>query len=178
VVFRYAPGRGAEHAKALLAGYRGIVQSDGYGAYKALAAADDAITLALCWSHIRREFIEFARGKTAPIATETLQRIAALYADEAEVRGQPPGVRLVARQARSRPMVEALCAWLTTQLARLPGGSPTAEAIRYGLNHREGLVRVLEDGRIELDTNAVERAIRPVCLIPGARIPDTRRANP
>jgi transposase len=164
VVFRYAPGRGAEHAKALLAGYQGIVQCDGYGAYKALAASDTGITLAFCWSHVRREFIELAKGKTAPIAAETLQRIAALYAVETEIRGQPPGLRLVPRQARSRPLVEDLFAWLTTQLARLPSGSPTAQAIRYALNHRDGLVRFLEDGRIELDTNTVERAIRPICL--------------
>ena len=164
VVFRYAPGRGAEHAKILLAGYRGIVQCDGYGAYKALAAADDAITLAFCWSHVRREFIELAKGRTAPIATETLHRIAALYAIEAEIRGTPPGVRLAARRERSRPLVEELFPWLTVQLARLPGGSPTAQAIRYALNHRQGLVRFLEDGCIDLDTNTVERAIRPICL--------------
>ena len=114
--------------------------------------------------HARREFIELAKGKTAPIAQETLQRIAALYAIEAEVRGKPPDVRRAARQDRSRPLVEDLFAWLTTQLARLPGGSPTAEAIRYALNHREGLVRFLDDGRIELDNNTVERAIRPICL--------------
>jgi hypothetical protein len=164
VVFHYAPGRGAEHAKALLGGYRGILQCDGYGAYKALAASSEGIVLAFCWSHVRREFIELAKGKTAPIAQETLQRIAALYAIEAEVRGKPPDVRRAARQDRSRPLVEDLFAWLTTQLARLPGGSPTAEAIRYALNHREGLVRFLDDGRIELDNNTVERAIRPICL--------------
>jgi transposase len=164
VVFHYAPGRGAEHAKALLAGYRGILQCDGYGAYKTLTAVGDGITLAFCWSHVRREFIELAKGKTAPIAQETLQRIAALYAIEAEFRGKPPEIRRAARQARSRPLVEDLFAWLSARLARLPGGSPTAQAIRYALNHREGLVRFLEDGRVELDTNTVERAIRPICL--------------
>jgi transposase len=164
VVFHYAPGRGAEHAKDLLGGYRGILQCDGYGAYKALAAAGEGITLAFCWSHVRREFIEPAKGKAAPIAQETLQRIGALYAIEAEMRGKPPGIRRAVRQAKSRPAVEALFAWLAEQLARLPGGSPTAGAIRYALNHREGLVRFLEDGRIELDTNTVERAIRPICL--------------
>jgi transposase len=86
VVFHYAPGRGAEHAKALLGGYRGILQCDGYGAYKALAASNAGITLAFCWSHVRREFIELAKGKVAPIASETLQRIATLYAVEAETR--------------------------------------------------------------------------------------------
>jgi transposase len=164
VVFHYAPGRGAEHAKDLLGGYRGILQCDGYGAYKALAAAGEGITLAFCWSHVRREFIELAKGKAAPIAQETLQRIAALYAIEAEMRGEPPDIRRAARRAKSRPAVEALFAWLAEQLARLPGGSPTAGAIRYALNHRDGLVRFLEDGRIELDTNTVERAIRPICL--------------
>ena len=114
--------------------------------------------------HVRREFIELAKGKTAPIAKETLQRIAALYEIEAELRGKPPDLRRAGRQARSRPLVEDLFAWLSAQLARLPGGSPTAQAIRYALNHRDGLVRFLEDGRIELDNNTVERAIRPICL--------------
>ena len=93
VVFHYAAGRGAEHPKALLADYQGILQCDGYAAYKALAAANEGITLAFCWSHVRRKFIELAKGKTAPIATETLQRIATLYAVEAEIRGQPPKAR-------------------------------------------------------------------------------------
>ncbi len=164
VVFHYAPGRGAEHAKALLTGYQGILQCDGYGAYKTLAAAGDGIMLAFCWSHVRREFIELAKGKAAPIAQETLRRIAALYAIEQEIRGKPPDIRRAVRRAKSRALVEALFAWLSEQLPRLPGGSPTAGAIRYALNHREGLVRFLDDGRIELDTNTVERAIRPICL--------------
>ena len=68
------------------------------------------------------------------------------------------------RQAKSRPLVEALFAWFEAQLARLPGASPTAEAIRYALNHREGLERFLADGRVEMDSNVVERAIRPLVL--------------
>ena len=167
VVFRYAPGRGAEHARALLAGYTGILQCDGYAAYKGLAAPEGGgpgATLAFCWSHARREFYDLARKKTAPIAAEALVRIAVLYAVEAEIRGKPPDERRAARQARSRPLVEDLFAWLEQQLARLPGGSPTAGAIRYALNHREGLLRFLEDGRIELDNNTVERAIRPLVL--------------
>ena len=164
VVFHYAPGRGAKHPRALLADYQGILQCDGYSAYKTLAAANDGITLAFCWSHVRREFVELAKGKTAPIAAETLQRIAALYAIEAEIRGEPPEIRHAVRQARSKPLVEALFTWLEAQLARLPGGSPTAQAIRYALNHRNGLIRFLDDGRIEPDTNVVERAIRPLVL--------------
>lgn len=97
MVFHYAPGRGAEHPKALLAGYRGILQCDGYAAYKTLAAAEDEIVLAFCWSHARREFIELAKGKAAPIATEVLRRIAALHSVEAEVRGQPAETRRAVR---------------------------------------------------------------------------------
>src|SRR5215213_813452 len=167
VVFRFAPGRGAEHAEALLAGYTGILQCDGYAAYKNLAApkgGGDSATLVFCWSHVRRGFYDLAKKKTAPIAEEALRRIAALYAIEAEVRGKLPDLRRVARQARSRPLVADLFAWFEQQLARVPGRSPTAEAIRYALNHREGLERFLEDGRMEMDTNVVERAIRPLCL--------------
>ena len=163
VVFRYAPGRGAEHAKALLRGYGGIAQCDGYGAYKAVAAAQ-GMTLAFCWAHVRREFIGQGKGGAGPIAQEALRRIATLYAVEADLRGKPPDVRRAGRQARSRPLVDDLFGWLGEQLGRLPRGSPTAQAVRYALNHREGLVRFLEDGRIELDNNTVERAIRPVCL--------------
>jgi transposase len=114
--------------------------------------------------HVRREFIELAKGKTAPIAEEALQRIAALYVIDAEVRGQPPEARQAVRQARSKPLLDALFTWLDAQLACLPGGSPTAQAIRYALNHRDGLVRVTNDGTIELDNNVAERAIRPLCL--------------
>jgi hypothetical protein len=113
---------------------------------------------------VRREFIELAKGKTAPVATRTLQRIAALYAVEADLRGKPPDLRRAGREEQSRPLTEELFAWLSAQLVRLPGGSPTAGAIRYALNHRDGLVRFLDDGRIELDNNTVQRAIRPICL--------------
>jgi transposase len=163
-VFHYAAGRGAKHPKALLADYQGILQCDGYGAYKTLAAAKEGITLAFCWVHVRREFIELAQSKAAPIAEETLRRIAALYAIEAEIGGKPPEIRQAVRQARSRPLVEALFTWFEAQLARLPGSSPTAQAIRYAMNHHEGLCRFLDDGRIDLDNNAAERAIRPLCL--------------
>lgn len=163
VVFHYAPGRGKEHAMALLKGYRGILQCDGYAAYKALAA-EGGVILAFCWSHVRRGFYDLAQGGAAPIAVEALKRIGELYAIEAECRGKPAAERQAVRAARSRPLVEALFEWWEAQLARLPGSSTTAEAIRYALNHRDGLMRFLGDGHIEADTNTVERAIRPICL--------------
>jgi transposase len=166
VVYSYAPGRGHTHANALLGGYRGILQCDGYAAYKKFAdakSAETSVTLAFCWSHVRRGFYDLAKAK-APIATETLQRIAALYEVEARVRGNSAADRLAARQAESKPLVTELRIWFEAQIAKLPARGPTAEAINYALNHWDGLERFLEDGRIELDNNSVERAMRPVCL--------------
>jgi transposase len=167
VVYTYAPGRGREHARALLGGYRGILQCDGYAGYKMLAApatGPGPAVVAFCWSHARRQFYDLALKAKAPIAEEALRRIGALYAIEAEIRGTSPEQRLAERQARSRPLVEALFAWLEATLAKLPARSTMVDAIRYALNHRDGLLRFLDDGRIELDTNSVERAARPVAL--------------
>jgi transposase len=164
VVFRYAPGRGREHAEKLLGDYAGLLQCDGYAVYKSVSAMGAGPTLAFCWAHARRGFVDLAKGGTAPIAAEALRRIAALYAIEAAVRGKPPDVRRAVRQAKSRALVEELFAWFEAQLARLPSRAPTADAIRYALNHRDGLERFLDDGRIEIDSNVVERAIRPLCL--------------
>ena len=166
VVYSYAPGRGHIHANTLLGGYRGILQCDGYAAYKKVAGSkstETSVTLAFCWSHVRRGFYDLAKAK-APIATETLQRIAALYQIEARVRGKSAVDRLAVRQAESKPLVAELRVWFEAQIAKLPARGPTAEAIRYALNHWDGLERFLEDGRIELDNNSVERSMRPVAL--------------
>src|SRR3984885_11333469 len=166
VVYSYAPGRGHIHANTLLGGYRGILQCDGYAAYKKLIgskSAEPSITLAFCWSHVRRGFYDLAKAK-APIATETLQRIAVLYEIEAGVRGKRAADKPGGGQAESKPLVAEMRVWFEEQIAKLPARGPTAEAIRYALNHWDGLERFLEDGRIKLDTNSVERAMRPVCL--------------
>jgi len=167
VVCSYAPGRGQEHNDRLLGGYRGILQCDGYATYKKLAGPKDdggAVTLVFCWSHVRRGFYDLAKAGAAPVATGALARIAALYRIEAEVRGKTAADRLAVRQAKSRPLVADLRAWFEAQVATLPGRGPTAGAIRYALNHWDGLERFLDDGRIELDNNSVERAMRPVKL--------------
>ena len=162
VAYTYAPGRGGEHLEKLLANYRGIVQCDGYAPYKKLPA--ERITVAFCWSHLRREFFEIAERGDAPIATEAVARIAQIYVIEKDVRGTSADERRVARQARSRPLVDAVRIFFEHQLARLSGGSDTARIIRYGLRHWDGLTRFLDDGRIELDTNIVERSMRPQAL--------------
>lgn len=158
--FLYAEGRGTAHAADHLDGFHGILQVDGYGAYRSL----DGPTLAYCWAHCRRKFYEIAEAGHAPVAEEALRRIARLYAVEAEIRGRAPEVRRAERQARARPVAEALRPWLEAQLARLSGKSRLAEAIRYTLRLWNGLTRFLDDGRIDIDTNPVERAIRPIAL--------------
>ena len=166
VAYTYAPGRGAVHALKLLDGYRGIVQCDGYAAYKTIAgsACGEAIALAFCWAHLRRQFFDIAKDGHAPVASEALERIARLYMIEKTIHGQTAAARRSARQERSKPLVLALKSWFEHQLTRLSGKSVTAEAIRYALHHWDGLVRFVDDGRIELDTNIVERSIRPIVL--------------
>ena len=100
----------------------------------------------------------------SPLAAEALRRIAELYAIEADIRGTPADNRRSVRQQHSRPLVEAMQTWLTEQLERVSGRSILAQAIRYALNHWDGLVLYLDDGRLEMDTNTVERAMRPVAL--------------
>lgn len=162
VLYRYAPGRGGVHLDALLGTYRGIVQCDGYAPYKKLP--QDRITIAFCWSHLRRQFFDIAKGGNAPIATEALTRIAALYEIEARIRGKPAEERRAVRQQESTLLVHAFKSFLIDKLARVPRKEDMAEALRYGLNHWDGLIRFLDDGRIELDTNIIERSMRPQAL--------------
>jgi transposase len=162
VVYTYAPGRGGVHLQSLLAGYRGIVQCDGYAPYKKLPA--DRITTAFCWAHLRRPFFKLAKHGNAPIATQALLRIAQLYKTEDRIRGRSPQERKAVRQAESAPQVSAFKSFLERELGRVSKKLPAAEAIRYGLNHWDGLTRFLDDGRIDLDSNIVERSMRPQAL--------------
>jgi hypothetical protein len=154
MAYSYAPGRGAVHALKLLEGYRGIVQCDGYASYKALAdaAPPETIKLAFCWAHLRRKFFDIAKGGNAPIASEALERIAALYAIETTVRGRSADERPAMRQEKSRPLVLPLRVFFQQHLAR-SAKATIADEIRYGLNHWDGLTRFHDDGRIELDAN-------------------------
>ena len=167
VAYSYAPGRGAEHVIKLLAGFSGVLQVDGYTVYKQLTAATRAggpVTLAYCWSHLRRKFYEVYVGGNAPIATEALARLGKLYEIEAEISGLDPALRRSLRQTKSKPIVDELKLWFEASLQRISKGSKLGEAIRYGLRHWDGLGRYLEDGRIEIDSNTVERSMRPIAL--------------
>jgi len=122
------------------------------------------VQLAFCWSHVRRRFYELAAAGPAPIASEALDRIAGLYAVEKKIRGHSAEERRAVRQDKSRPIVDNLEPWLRAKLALISQKTKLAEAIRYALSRWEGLTRFLDDGRIEIDSNVVERSIRPIAL--------------
>src|SRR5690349_10684028 len=169
VAYVYTEDRVWNRAREVLADYAGVLQVDGWGGFKRLAGKQDAapddaggVTLAFCWSHSRRQFFEIHQSSQSPIAGEVLRRIAELYRIEDEIRGQPPDARQAVRHDRSRPRVEALKVYLEEQLARVSGKMPVAKAIRYMLRHWTGLCVFLTDGRVELDTNTIERLHRVV----------------
>ena len=163
--------RKGERPAGHLAGFRGVRQVDGFAGFKRLAGerADGSVRLAFCWAHMRRPFYAFFASTHSPLAGEVLARVRALYAIEAEIRGHPAAHRAARRAAhraqlrhnRSRPIVDALHAWLQDHAGRVSAASDLAKAIRYALRHWDGLVVFLGDGRVEMDTNVVERAISP-----------------
>ena len=159
----YSPDRKAERPAAHLEGFQGVLQVDGYAGFERLTAGGD-IVLAACWAHARRKFYDYHQATGSPIAVEALRRIAELYAVEKRIRGQPAEARQRVRKADTRPLIEAMKPWLEDQLRRVPPRGGLAEAIRYSLARWPALCRFLDDGRIELDNNPVERAIRPVAL--------------
>lgn len=163
VWFAYSPDRRGAHPQEHLREFSGIVQADAFAGFDALYAGG-RMQEAGCWAHVRRKFFDLVRAHDSPIAKEALTRIGALYAVEAAVRGAPPPVRCEARQMRARPLLDALHDWLTTQRRRVSGKSGIGEAIQYALNHWRALVRYAGDGRIEIDNNAAERALRGVAL--------------
>lgn len=148
---------------AHLAGFKGILQVDGYGGYRALAERGD-VQLAFCWWHVRRRFYELAAAGPAPIASEALERIAKLYVIESGIRGRNADERRAVRQENSKPIIDDLQSWLRAKLELISQKTKLAEAIRYALSRWEGLTRFIDDGRIEVDSNVVERSIRPIAL--------------
>lgn len=163
MAYVYAADRKAERPIAHLRGFTGILQVDGYGGYKVLARQSN-VQLAFWWSHVRRKFYELTTPGPAPIASEALMRIAELYRIEGEIRGRSAEEHRMVRQERSRPLVEALEPWLRTKLQLISQKTKLAEAIRYTLSRWQGLSMFLDDGRVEIDNNVVERTIRPLAL--------------
>ena len=156
VVFFYAPGRGGCHAEGFLEGFKGKLHVDGYAGYNVVAVPGKGVVR--CWSHARRKLCEIHDSHRSTIAAEGLRRIAAMYAIEKEIRGEPAEVRLAVRQARTAPLVKDFGVWLRRQRARISPKSRLGEKLAYIANHWDGLQVFLTDGRVEMDTNIVENA--------------------
>jgi len=109
-------------------------------------------------------FYDMHVQRPTPITIHVLEQIKALYQIEADIRGKPPDERKAVRQEKATPLVEALHVWLIEQLPKISRKSITAEAIGYAMNQWQALTRYLKDGRIEIDNNAAERALRGVAL--------------
>ena len=163
VWFAYTPDRKGEHPQRHLNDFTGILQADGYAGFSRLYDGGRVIE-ASCWAHVRRKFVDLYELHQSEVAKEVLDRIGALYAIEKEIRERSPVERRAVRQERSRPLLDALALHLRDMLRTLSQKSAMAKAIRYALSRWEGLNRYCDDGRIEIDNNAAERALRCVAL--------------
>jgi transposase len=169
--YRFSPDRRGEWPRDHLAGFRGAIQADAFGGYEALARAAERssrgppiLTHAACWAHARRKFYDVFEATKSPIAEQALRRIGELYAIEAEITGQPAATRLAARQARAVPILDALRDWLTAQRHRLSAKNALARAIQYALARWDVLMRYAGDGRLAIDNNVAERALRTIAV--------------
>ena len=165
-VYRFAPDWKEEHVREHLQRAKGVLQADGYKGYAKLydPGPDGAVQLreAACWAHLRRDFHDVWTATGSRIAREALDRIGALYDIERSITGQPADVRRAVRQERSKPKVDAFRAWAEQQLTRVPGKGDLARAFRYGLSRWPAFCLFLGDGRVAIDNNPAERALRPI----------------
>jgi transposase len=163
VWFAYSPDRKAEHPDRHLARFRGTLQADAFPGFNRLYERG-GIVEAACWAHVRRKFYDLFEAHASPIAKEALDRIAALYGIEKEIRGRPPDERKQIRIARVRPLLDSLNVWFKDSLSKLSKKSEVTAAIHYALGRWTPLLRYIHDGRLEIDNNAAERALRGVAL--------------
>jgi len=162
VWFAYSEDRRGEHPRKHLENFKGALQADAYAGFHHLYGND--IYEAACWAHARRKFHEIHVVHASPTTTEALARIGALYAIEEEIRGKPVDLRLSVRQLRARPLLDGLRDWMEKARRSMSAKSETAGAIRYALSRWRALTRYTEDGLLEIDNSAAERALRAVAL--------------
>ncbi len=162
VAYVYAGDRKTDRPREHLGDFAGTLQVDGYSGYAALAKRRQQVRLAFCWAHVRRKFYELA--SSSPVATEVLRRIAELYAVEDRTRGEAAQRRRALRAEHSRPIVDELKQYLEARNGQVSAKSKLGEAIRYALTRWDGLTLFIDDGRLDLDNNTVERSIRPLAL--------------
>jgi len=149
VWFAYSPDRKGEHPQAHLGNFTGTLQADGYAGFDAVYETG-RIQEAACWAHVRRKFYDLHLAHRSPVAAEAMERIAALYAIEKEMRGHPADGRREIRHAQARPLLDSLKQWLEETLGKLSRKSDTAMAVRYALSRWDALLRYVDDGGIEI----------------------------
>ena len=157
----YSANRKGEHPQEHLKSYQGILQADAYAGYNLVYEQD--VQEAACWAHVRRKFFDIYQAQASPLAGEAVQRIGALYALEAPLRGKPPDDRLQGR-IPAKALLEDFHAWLLKVRATLSQKSDLSGAMGYALNQWAALIGYVSDGRIEIDNNAAERSLRAVAL--------------
>lgn len=163
--YRYSPDRKDKWQREHLQGFEGWMLADGYGSMaRPRGSQTPQVIHVACWAHARRKFLEVFEATKSPIAEEALQRIAALYAIEAEINGQTAQLRLAPRQARSKPLLEELHDRMLAKRRRLSAKSTLGRAMQYALNRWEALARYLEDGRLSIDNHLAERQLGRIAL--------------
>lgn len=163
VLYRYTPDRKGEHPQRELVGFRGHLHADGYGGFDALYDGGRIAEVA-CMAHVRRKFFDEHAETGSPLAAEVLKRIGVLFDIERSLVGLPAEERRHIRQARARPILDELAAFLDATLLCIPRKGDLAKAIRYARSRWMALTRYVDDGRLELSNNAAERAIRPLAI--------------
>lgn len=160
IAYYYSPDRKGAHPADHLAAFSGVMHADGYGGYKKLYG--NQIIEAACMAHVRRKFHDVIKLKPSPIADEALSRIGALYDIEDRIRGMSADERRTLRQQHARPLLADLKSWIEETLSTLPQKQKLAEAMRYALSRWAALSVYIDDGRVEIDNNIAERAMRPL----------------
>jgi transposase len=162
-LFFYSPDRKGERPRTHLKNFAGVIHADGYAGFNELFAGGTIIE-AGCWAHVRRKFFDVHTAIGSPIAKEALDRIGQLYGVEETIKGLPPDHRRRERQQRSKPIAEALAAWADETVRKLSRKSELAAAFRYMRARWAALVRCFDDGRLALDNNPAERALRGIAI--------------
>jgi len=161
-MYNFTLGRGREGPCEFFKGYKGNFVSDAYGGYEELFRVEDIVNIG-CWTHARRYF-KNAQDTHPKAATEILTRIARLYKIEEKIKRSGVDERLRARQKESRPELARIFLWLRKNRQGFLPQSPMSQAIEYALKIRRRLTRYTKDGRLPIDNNLAENAIRPVAL--------------
>ena len=166
--YRYSPDRKGERPRDHLAGYQGFLHTDAYSGYESLYRPQGnkapTITQVACMAHARRYFFDVYDATKSPIAEEALRRIQELYVIETEINGKPAEIRHAERQARAAPLLASFKRWVEAERRRLSSKTTLGRALQYSLSRWDALTRYTTDGRLAIDNNPAERAIRGIAM--------------